>query len=383
MPHKHPRVRIERGLYRAGDTYYAAATPPGVRRPRWKSLGKVSLSRARDLRDAFAVEVRGGRATPRRPGRAASFEAVADEWLEAQARLVKTEELRQRTYECYESSVRLHLKPFFQRRLVRSLTGDDLARWHVQQREAGASTWSIKARWTPLRLILAYAARHGHADTNPADHLDKRERPRPGRPRQRVLTDAEIKTLLGAAPGRWRLLMAVCLFAGLRISEALGLVWADVDFDAGILRVRHQLSRRGERERVKSHKGARDVVLMDALSRELRKEKLAARFSSDQDPVFATSNGTAVSASNATRQLSKTIKRSGLQGVTFHALRHTFASILIAQGRDAAFVADQLGHQDPSFTWRTYVHLFRAAQQAAAARSRLDQDFGHLVRGAP
>src|SRR4051795_7586114 len=232
MPHTHPRVRVERGLYLAGDTYYAVATPPGATQRRWKSLGKINLSRARDLRDAFAAEVRSGRVQPKRPGRPASFEVVADEWLELQRRLLKMGELRQRTYDSYEGAVRLHLKPFFGRRPVRSLTGDHLVRWHVQQREAGASTWSIKARWTPLRLILAYAARHGHADTNPADHLDKRERPRPGRPRQRFLTDAEIETLLGDAPGRWRLLMAVCLFAGLRISEALGLAWADVDFDA-------------------------------------------------------------------------------------------------------------------------------------------------------
>jgi hypothetical protein len=76
MPHKHPKVRVERGLYIAGDTYYATATPPGKRQRRWKSLGKVNLSRARDLRDAFAVEVRRGRAEQRRAGRAASFAVV-------------------------------------------------------------------------------------------------------------------------------------------------------------------------------------------------------------------------------------------------------------------------------------------------------------------
>jgi len=111
-------------------------------------------------------------------------------------------ELRQRTYDSYEGAVRLHLKPFFGRRPVRSLTGDDLVRWHVRQREHGASAWSIKARWTPLRLILAYAARHGHADGNPADHLERRERPKAGRRRQRFLTDAEMKALLGAPPAR-------------------------------------------------------------------------------------------------------------------------------------------------------------------------------------
>jgi integrase len=382
MPHKHPRVRVERGLYLAGDTYYAAATPPGATQRRWKSLGKVNLSRARDLRDAFATDVRSGRVQPRRPGRPPSFEVVADEWLDLQRRLLKMGELRQRTYDSYETAVRLHLKPFFQRRPVRTLSSDDLVRWHVRQREHGASAWSIKARWTPLRLILAYAARRGHADSNPADHLERRERPRAGRPRQRFLTEAEMKALLVAAPKRSRLLVATCLFAGLRISEALGLVWADIDRDASVIRVRYQLCRDGKRVPLKSGKGERDVILMDALSREFRTAKLAAHLSRDLDPVFATGAGTAVSARQATRGLTSTIERAQLLGVTFHALRHTFASILIAQGRDAAFVADQLGHEDPAFTWRTYVHLFRAAQQAATAREQLDTDFGHLIRGA-
>jgi len=192
----------------------------------------------------------------------------------------------------------------------------------------------------------------------------------------------EIKTLISATPKRWRLLVAVCLFGGLRISEALGLVWGDIDRKGHVIHVRHQLSRKGKRVPLKSGKGERDVILMDALSRELRNAKLAAHFSDAPDPVFAAASGSAISARNATRQLAKTIAASKLDGVTFHTLRHTFASILIARGRDAAFVADQLGHDDPAFTWRTYVHLFRAAQHAKTAREQLDADFGHLFRGA-
>jgi integrase len=191
-----------------------------------------------------------------------------------------------------------------------------------------------------------------------------------------------MKTLLSVAPPRWRLLVAVGLFAGLRISEALGLVWGDVDREASVIRVRYQLSRKGKRVALKSDKGQRDVVLMPAPSQLLRTARLAACLSSGRDPVFATVNGTPASARNATRQLARTINKADLDGVTFHALRHTFASILIAQGRDAAFVADQLGHEDPAFTWRTYVHLFRAAQQAQAARDQLETDFGHFLREA-
>ena len=378
MPHKEPRTRVERGLYRAGPTFYARATPPGAKRPVWKSLGKVNLSRARDLRDQFVAEVRAGR-TPTVLKRA-SFEQAADEWLATRRRLLAIEEIREQTFVSNEIALRRHLNPYFGEREIATITSDDLVRWQADQREQGASLWSIKARWTPLRMILSHAVRHGYASTNPTDQLERRERPKAGRPRERFLTEPEMAALLSGSPERWRLLVATCLFSGLRISEALGLIWGDIDRDAAVIRARYQLSRRGKRVELKTDKGRRDVVLMDALSRQLRYARLQAPFSAESDPVFATANRTPISVRNATRQFANTTRALGIDNVTFHTLRHTFASMLIAHGRDAAFVADQLGHEDPAFTWRTYVHLFRAAQQARAAREQLDAEFAHLLK---
>ena len=113
MPHKQPRVRVERGLYKAGATYYAGAVPPGEKRPRWKSLGKVNLTRARDLRDRFVAEVRSG-GLPRRDQarRAASTEWRVNGWR-VRAQLVRVDELRSQTFDSYEIAVRVHLKPYF------------------------------------------------------------------------------------------------------------------------------------------------------------------------------------------------------------------------------------------------------------------------------
>ena len=178
--------------------------------------------------------------------------------------------------------------------------------------------------------------------------------------------------LLGAATGRYHALIALLLFSGLRISEALGLIWRDVDLASGHLRVRYQLSRAGERVRLKTAGARRDVVMIDSLARILRHHRLASPHSGSGDPVFATTSATSLSARNAGRAFAGLIKDADLADVTPHALRHTYASMLIAQGRDPVYVADQLGHSTPVITLRTYAHLFRAAQQEAQARDELE-----------
>jgi len=73
---------------------------------------------------------------------------------------------------------------------------------------------------------------------------------------------------------------------------------------------------------------------------------------------------------------------ASLDDVTFHALRHTFASILIAQGHDVQFVSRQLGHSKTSTTWDTYVHLFEAQRHAQDARDQLEAEYGGMLGAA-
>ncbi|HEX8743610.1 MAG TPA: site-specific integrase [Thermoleophilaceae bacterium] len=335
------------------------------------------------LRDEFRAELRTGRARVEGRAARATFAAIAGEWLKREEQLVAVGELAPRTLEAYRSAVDGHLVPHFGAWQVRAITPDDLVAWHAEQRAAGAATWSIKNRWAALRLVLAYAVRRGYFEASPADQLERRERPRAGDARKRFLTDDEMAALLAATAPRYRAFVALGLFAGLRVSEAVGLTWGDVDFDAGRIRVRHQLARgkAPTRVRIKTPAGRRDVVLMDGLASMLRRARLAAVFSDDGDPVLATANRTHVSARNASRAFEQAVERAGLDGVTYHVLRHTFASLLIAQGRDPVFVADQLGHADPAITMRVYAHLFREAKEASSASAQLEAEYGHMLRG--
>jgi integrase len=65
--------------------------------------------------------------------------------------------------------------------------------------------------------------------------------------------------------------------------------------------------------------------------------------------------------------------------VSFHTLRHTFASLLIAQGHDPVFVSRQLGHASPTITLNTYAHLFDSARHAHAAREQLDAEYRDVL----
>ncbi len=187
-----------------------------------------------------------------------------------------------RTVASYKDGVRLHFTPTFGSRQLASVTPDDFVDWHEKQRRSGAAAWSVRARWMGIRGLFGYAARTGLIVTNPCDLLVRRERPKPGKAKQRYLTAEEMKALLQRASGEGSIVVPLLLFSGLRASEALGLDWSEIDFADQVIRVRYQMSRKGERVPVKTDAGRRDVILMDELARDLRKRRLAAPFSQDE-----------------------------------------------------------------------------------------------------
>ena len=376
MARRDKPVRVERGLYRAGRTFLACATPRGSRVVRWKTIGEVGLMEARAERDAWATHVRGGGVPVLER---ATVEAAARVWLEHVQGRVEAGELRPRTLESYANGINLHVLPHLGRRQISSLTADDLVAWLRAQRKAGASRWTIRARWMALRGLLAYATRYGWITANPADQLLAEERPKSGENHHRYLSRDEMSRLM--AHGKDTVLVACGLFTGMRASEILGLTWGDVDFDAGEINVRHQMSRQGKRMPLKTRAAHRAVVLMPALAGVLRRHRLASPRSGDGELVFQSSTGATMGYWSLQDRFNAAASAAGLEGVTFHTLRHTFASILISQGRDVEFVARQLGHAQTSTTLDVYSHLFDARRHAEQARDVLEADFGQILAG--
>ena len=115
---------------------------------------------------------------------------------------------------------------------------------------------------------------------------------------------------------------------------------------------------------------------MKPLAGDLLRHRLASIHSADDALVFAASSGRTIGPRDlAARGLERAADRAE---VTLHVLRHTFASMLIAQGNDPAFVSCQLGHANAAITLKVYAHLFDAARHADDARRRLEEEYGML-----
>jgi integrase len=380
MAFKDKRVRVERGLYRTGKVYWACATPPGARNAQWRKLGQVGIQEARRGRDTFAYKLKHGEIRP--TAKRITIRQASAEWFDRLDELEVAEELRSRTVTSYKSGIRLHVLPEWRSRDIRSIDADDLVAWHKRQRASGAADWTIRARWMSLRGLFGYATRSGHLSANPAEALERRERPKPGRAKSRYLSDNEIQRLLEHSSDFARLINATLVFSGVRVSELLGLTWGEVDFDNGVIELRFQMSRNGNRVQLKTHAGRRDVILMKELAQLLKLQKLATPFSRDDHLVISNGVGRTLGYSRLRKAFAAAAREARIDGATPHTCRHTFASILIGRGASVEFVSDQLGHASTKTTWDIYVHLFRARDQAEGAKRELDAAYGHMLRGA-
>ena len=381
------RSRVERGIYRQQNgTYGVYLLVEG--KPRFKTVGR-KLTEARRQRDLLSAKAQRGELPA--PSRI-SFAELAESWLSGFAAQVASGERGERTLEHYRYHLEQHLLPALGRRKLQQLTTDDCAQLIATLRAKGLSPKTIAGSLVPLGRVLALALRRGYIADNPLRRLDPSERPRLHRREQRVLRHEEIASLLEASPARYRAIIATALYSGLRLSELLGLTWAEVDFEAGLVHVRSQLSRGridkpARRVRLKTKAAVREIPLLPQLGALLKRHKLASSYSGERDYVFATGLGTPLGYRNVERRgLGRAAERAGLNRdglprLRVHDLRHTFASHLIVDLRlDVAQVSRILGHARPSITLDTYTHLFDQAAHAAEIRERMaESTFGGLL----
>jgi len=338
--------------------------------------------------------------------------------------VVKQGQVRPRSFDSYEQVVRCHLEPGLGHIRLAKLGPRDVASW-IQRRQAkGTGVRTLQYARSVLRAALNQALRWEIVSRNAAALAD------PPRHRAREidpLTPAQAQTLLRAVAGhRLEALITVALALGLRRGEALGLRWDAVDLEAGVLSVRHTLDRTGgdaaarrrlqaerrrliaERDAAKSRaevrrlsaaladtqrqlkaaktslqvaepksKRSRRTITLPALAvaalrshrtRQLEERLIAGSRWQDSGMVFTTTIGTPLGTHSLHRTFKTILRNAGLPNIRLHDLRHTAATLLLAQGVDPRTIMETLGHSQISLTLNTYAHVVPALQREAAAK---------------
>jgi integrase len=244
---------------------------------------------------------------------------------------------------------------------------------------------SIHNALCPARAMYRLARSRGLVSTSPFDGLDPSELPASnGPPSQRKLDERELDALVAHATPAFRPVVTVLAFTGLRISEALGLRWGDVDFVDGELNIRAQLipAKNGRPARLalrlKTEAGERFVPMFPAVESalaDLLARELAAGRGREADLVFVTRTGSPVSHRNVARAVEDAAARAGVRRVTPKDLRSSFCSLAGRRGVDPIEAAQITGHTTAVWA-KHYASSFGKAQRDEARRRMLEHGFG-------
>ncbi|HEY8477997.1 MAG TPA: site-specific integrase [Chloroflexota bacterium] len=220
--------------------------------------------------------------------------------------------------------------------------------------------------------------RWGLLGRNPCDAVNP---PKVTKPELRVLTPEEARRFLAAVAGhRLEALFTLALTTGMRQGELLGLKWQDVDLEMGVVRVRRALQRlrrvgfvEVEPKSATSRRAARLVPLAVTALRRHRARQLEERLQAgtaweDRDLVFCTEHGRPLTHTTVLRAFWRLLDEAQLPRIRFHDLRHSTATLLLAQGTHPKIVQELLGHSSISLTLDTYSHVLPHLQLEATAR---------------
>jgi len=289
-----------------------------------------------------------------------------DHWLET----FVTPNREPKTVGGYSDCIHLHLRPVIGGIQLRKLTSEDVRKLLAAKEKAGLGSYSLLKIRAVLRAALNQAWKEGLIEqnvaakvtppkvhTNDPVHLDPKE------------ATYFIESIEGhhLAP-----FFSFALSTGLRLGEASGLRWEDVDFEQRTVAIRVQLQRIGGKlihKSLKSTSSRRVLHLSDLAMKALESAKgfqLVETPSNPLDLVFLNSEGRPLDAKYIDKHLKALLVKAGLKPISFHKLRHSAATLMVAAGVELHQVAKHLGHSQISLTANLYAHGVSESQRKAA-----------------
>ena len=293
---------------------------------------------------------------------------------------LQVSEVAETTYDGYHTYIDIHLIPYFK---ALNINIQDITAGHIfdyvnylskdggrkDNKIGGQSNTSIRKIISILKKVFDYAVLYGDIKINPAAQVPMPKRTNNKDERQVFLTAEDAQKMLDAfRDEEIGPIVFVTLYYGLRKSEALGLRWQAVDFEANTITVNHTVvggSRIVAKDSTKSYCSRRTYQLLPDVKdlllklREQQKDyrqRLGSGYH-ENDYIFKNPNGVPYRPDSLTRSFKRALARHGFPQMRYHDLRHSTASILVDKGWDINDIKEWLGHADISTTSNIYAHI--------------------------
>jgi integrase len=286
------------------------------------------------------------------------------------------------TFEGYQNIVEHHLVPALGNVKLKELHHQVIEKYYSKACET-LSPRTVAKHHRLLSQAMKWAVRKGYLGRNPCELADP---PAWKGKKMHTLTAVELAHLLDvAADSQFYPVIYTAVSTGLRQAELLGLRWRDVDLDMMSLSVSQVLyKRRGVcvfKEPKTAH-SRRRVAMTPKLALFLKEYKAQCelmylhfgqvvnldKLDKLDKLVFArTEDGKPIDPSMLSHEFHQIVKRSGLENVRFHDLRHTFASLMLLKGAKPKVISEALGHSSVAFTMDVYSHIIEGMQSDAMA----------------
>lgn len=315
----------------------------------------------------------GKKSSPYKPGSTTVYEFT--EFMEYWLNTIKPS-IADTTYESY--NLYLHrIKKYFDKHyphlLLNDLTALQIQKFYNDKFNSGLSGNSVKHYHANIHKALKYAVKMEILDTNVSDKV---ELPKLKKYEANFYNKDELESLFEAFKGdRLELVVHIGAYYGLRKSEILGLKWDSIDFDQKTITIRRKVSSTygtGKEaihveNQLKTESSVRTLPLIPHIEKMLRdRKKLEEYYSKLLGPAFdkkfdgfvcRDNFGKLITPNYATGHFKHMIKKHHLKHIRFHDLRHSCASLLLANGVSMKAIQEWLGHSTFNVTANLYSHL--------------------------
>ena len=304
-----------------------------------------------------------------------------DEWLKIVKPLVE-----RATYKSYDNMVAARIRPHFEKLnlLLTEVEPKHIKMLYDEILEQGYTTNTVIHYHAVLHQALAYAVKNDYILSNPADRV---KRPKKNKHISSFYTKEEILTLLDIAKDDPIYIpIVLSAYYGFRRSETLGMRWSAIDFENKTITVNHKVTELTENgktivyaeDKLKTKSSYRTLPLIPVVEEKLLEHK--AKLERNQklfgnsyckeymDYVCVDEMGKLFRPNFVSDHFGWLLKKYGLKKLTFNELRHSCASMLVAEGIPMKSIQEWLGHSNFSTTADIYSHIdYHAKQQSAAA----------------